>query len=295
MSRVIVFGGDGLLGSHLYLALKNAHHLCLTLHSETPQYPKRLFASAQVITGVAAGDKARVASVLDTYRPDWVINAIGLTKRPLASDPYASLEANSLFPHLLAGLCAERATRMIHFSTDGVFSGRRGAYSESDCPDGKDWYGRCKLLGEPAGPHVLVLRTAFVGLEISCKLNLVEWFLAQRGHVKGFRKAVWSGFTAAEVARLVAALVEGDVGLGGIWHVASQPISKYDLLSALASRLDLKNVAVIPDDRFVCDRSLDGSAFSARAGYVAPSWESMIDELAQDVRRRWRADAPSYW
>lgn len=295
MSRVLVFGGDGLLGSHLYLGLKEAHDLCLTLHSPAPQYPPRLFASAQLVTRVGAGDKMRVASVIDAYRPDWVVNAIGLTKRPLARDPYASLEANTLFPHLLAGLCADRGVRMIHFSTDGVFSGRAGNYAESASPDCTDWYGRCKCLGEPAGGHVLVLRTAFIGLEISCKLNLVEWFLAQNGSVRGFRKMVWSGFSAAEVARLVASLISRDVSFSGVWHVASQPISKYDLLLALACRLQLKNISVVPDDGVVSNRSLDGSAFSAEVGYVAPSWESMVDELAEDVGRRWCIDAPSYW
>lgn len=295
MSRVLVFGGDGLLGSHLYLALKGVHDLCLTLHGPASQHPPGLFAAAQVITGVDAGDKVRVASVLDAYRPDWVVNAIGLTKRPLARDPYASLEANTLFPHLLAGLCADRGVRMIHFSTDGVFSGRVGNYVESAAPDCTDWYGRCKFLGEPAGAHVMVLRTAFIGLEISCKLNLVEWFLAQDGKVQGFRKAIWSGFSAAEIARLVVSLISRDVSLCGVWHVASQPISKYDLLKALACRLQLKNVSVVPDDGVITNRSLDGSAFSAKVGYVAPSWESMVNELAEDVRRRWRVDAPSYW
>lgn len=295
MKRVLIFGGDGLLGSHLYLALKDAHEVGLTLHREVPGYPARLFAAAQVFPGVAAGDGVRVSEALDAFRPDWVINAIGLTKRPLARDPYASLEANALFPHLLAGLCAERSIRMLHFSTDGVFSGQTGNYAEQDQPDCLDWYGRCKLLGEPRGSNVLVLRTAFVGLELGCKLNLVEWFLARQGTVPGYRQAIWSGLTAREVGRVADFLITSDSPLNGVWHLASQAISKFDWLTALEVRLRGGARTVVPDDSVVCDRSLNGQAFYVQTGYVAPSWNVMLDELAEDIARRWIPGTPSYW
>ena len=295
MSRVLILGGDGLLGSHLYLAMKNICEVRLTLHSETPGYPDRLFAAAHMVPGVAANDRAKLATVFDDFRPDWAINAIGLTKRPLSREPFASLEANTLFPHLLAGLCAEYSARMIHFSTDGIFSGRAGHYSETDSPDCMDWYGRCKFLGEPCGSHVLSLRTAFIGLELACKKSLVEWFLSQRGSVPGYRKAIWSGLTAIEIGRLVGRLVQRTEPLSGLWHVATPAISKFELLTSLNNRLGDRGVVVVPDDSFVCNRSLDGSAFAQQSGYVPPSWDEMLDELAEDIRQRWVPDAPSYW
>lgn len=295
MKRVLIFGGDGLLGSHLYLALKDAHELGVTLHRDAPGYPSSLFAAASVIAGVAAGNAARVSSALDTFRPDWVINAIGLTKRPLASDPYASLEANALFPHLLARLCVERSIRMLHFSTDGVYCGRTGHYSEEDLPDCLDWYGRCKLLGEPHAPNVLVLRTAFIGLELNYKLNLLEWFLARGQVAPGYRKVLWSGFSAFEIGRVSALLIGMESPLSGIWHLASQPVSKFELLQRLSARLPERQIMVVADDSVSCDRSLNGDAFNTLTGYVPPTWDVMLDELADDIRRRWVPDGPCYW
>ncbi len=295
MSRVLVFGGDGILGSHLYLALKNCHELCLTLHGSGESLPPKLFSRAQIVYSVAAGDANAVVSALDAFQPDWVVNAVGLVKRDRANDPCASLEANTLFPHLLARLCAERSTRLLHFSTDCVFSGLKGNYTERDAPDCMDWHGRCKALGEPVGKHVLVLRTSFIGLELGCKKSLVEWFLSQKGIVPGYRKAIWSGLTAMEIGRVVGRLVSSAEPLAGLWHLATPAISKFELLTRLNLRLGERKVTVMPNDSFVCDRSLDGSAFSARTGYVPPDWDFLLDELAGDIRRRWVPGAPSYW
>ncbi|MEI7429455.1 MAG: SDR family oxidoreductase [Betaproteobacteria bacterium] len=295
MSRVLVFGGDGLLGSHLYLAMKDEHDLCLTFHGRDDAYPAGLFSGASVLPFVSAGDKAAVVAAIDTFQPDWVVNAIGLVKRDLADDPLASLEANTLFPHLLANICAERSVKLLHFSTDCVFSGLKGGYNEADIPDCQAWHGRCKALGEPAGSHVLVLRTSFIGLELGCKKSLVEWFLAQQGEVKGYRRAIWSGLPAIEIGRLVSWLSRRDEFLSGLWHVSTPPISKFELLTALNDRLGERGVKVVADDSFRCNRSLDGSAFEKRSGYVPPSWDEMLDELAEDIRLRWSPVRPSYW
>lgn len=295
MSRVLVFGGDGLLGTHLYLAMKDEHELCLTVHGDASAYPQRLFSGAHVVSFIGAGDTTAVSTVIDRFRPDWVVNAVGLVKRELAGDPLASLEANTVFPHRLARLCAERSVRFLHFSTDCVFSGQKGNYAESDRPDCPDWHGRCKALGEPGGEHVLILRTSFIGLELGCKKSLVEWFLAQKDSVPGYRKAIWSGLTAVEMGRLVSRMVSRTDPLSGLWHVATPPISKFELLSMLNARLDERGVKVVADDGFVCDRSLDGSAFAAHTGYRVPGWGEMLDELAEDVRQRWVPDAPCYW
>ena len=295
MNRILVFGGDGILGTHIYLALKDTHELGLTVHSSAQSLPPKLFNEATVIHSVAAEDKQAVAAAIDSFSPDWVVNAVGLVKRNLANDPLASLEANTVAPHILAHLCAERSTRLLHFSTDCVFSGTKGAYTVEDIPDCQDWHGRCKALGEPKGEHVLVLRTSFIGLELACKKSLVEWFLSQRGSVPGYRKAIWSGLTAIEIGRLVGRLVQRAEPLSGLWHVATPAISKFELLASLNSRLGDRGVTVVPDDSFVCNRSLDGSAFAQQTGYQPPSWNEMLDELAEDIRQRWVPDAPSYW
>lgn len=295
MSRVLLLGGDGLLGSHLYLALRDRCELSLTLHGRREDHPPALFAGAHVETGVDAGDCARLERLLADQRPDWVLNAIGLVKRDAAADACASLEANTLLPHRLAALCARHGARLLHFSTDCVFSGVRGAYCESDLPDNPDWHGRCKALGEPAGAHVLVLRTSFIGLELGCRRSLLNWFLNHEGRVVGYCRARWSGLSAHEVARVVGQLTESNEPLSGTWHVAGGGLSKFELLTQLARSLPERRLVVVPDETFVCDRTLDGSAFAARTGYVAPSWEAQCEELAADIRRRWRRDRPAYW
>ena len=295
MSRVLVFGGDGLLGSHLYQELHDKCELAVTLHGSLSDFPEGLFAGAHVIERVDAADDTVVTASIAAFRPDWIINAIGLVKRDRAGNRVASLQANTLFPHLLAQLSLERGARLMHFSTDCVFSGERGMYRESDRADCQEWHGLCKALGEPIGESVLVLRTSFVGLELRCRRSLIEWFLAQRGRVPGYRRALWSGLTAAEIARVVIALISREEALAGLWHVAGQPISKFDLLTALNVRLNERGVSVIPDDSFVCDRRLDGGAFQQHVGYTPPEWGVMLDELADDIRCRWHPDRPAYW
>ncbi len=295
MKRVLIFGGDGILGSHLFLGLREHHVVGITLHAAAKAFPPGLFAGAEVFDRIDAADAPAVRDVVERFRPDWILNAVGLVKRPLAQDPVASLLANTVFPHRLAQVCAAHDARLLHFSTDCVFSGTQGGYRESDRPDNDDWHGRCKALGEPAGDHVLVLRTSFIGLELGCKKSLLEWFLAQHGRVPGYVNAIWSGLTAIELARLTASLMADRAPLHGVWHVASPALSKFELLTRINARLGDRGVEVFPDEHFVCDRSLDGSAFAARTGYAPPSWDEMLDELVADIGRRWKVGQPSFW
>jgi dTDP-4-dehydrorhamnose reductase len=170
-------------------------------------------------------------------------------------------------------------------STDCVFSGRHGNYRETDIPDPVDLYGRTKLLGEVEAPQCLTIRTSIIGLELANRTGLVEWFLRQSGRIPGFRKAIWSGFTTNELARLVSRLVENHPTLVGIWHVSSEPISKYELLRTLNEQLGRQNV-VVPDDSVVIDRSLSSENFQAATKYEAPTHQAMLTELASEIRQR---------
>src|SRR5262249_32316179 len=135
-------------------------------------------------------------------------------QRSEASAAIPSLEINSLLPHRLALVCAAAGARLVHLSTDCVFSGRKGAYTESDPPDADDLYGRSKYLGEVASPGCLTLRTSIIGRELSRKTGLLEWLLSQRGAtVKGFRSAIFSGFTTHEMGRIIERLLTGSRAL----------------------------------------------------------------------------------
>lgn len=235
--------------------------------------PLPLFDDARVIEGFDATDFDGVARLLDRLQPDAVINCVGVVKQLAAAhDPIASITINSLFPHVVA----RSARRLIQISTDCVFSGARGHYRESDNPDPVDLYGRSKLLGEVGAPH-LTLRTSIVGRELGTSHGLLEWLLSNRGRrVKGYTRALFSGLNTNTLARILCDVIESHRGLEGLYHVASEAISKYDLLVLLNEAFQA-GISIEPDDSLVLDRTLDGSRFPI----AIPSWREMALELAR--------------
>jgi len=289
--RILILGGDGMLGHALLGALAPAHDVRVTLRQPVAAYRAMgVFSERNAIGDVDALRWDRVEETIRAAEPQVVINGVGLVKqRPEASTPALAIRINSLFPHEVGALCEQIGARLIHFSTDCVFSGRVGGYRETDVPDPVDLYGRSKLLGEVASRRALTLRTSIIGLELAHKTGLVEWFLAQRGTIRGFRRAIYSGLTTLEMGRLVAQLVERHADLHGVWHVASSPVSKYDLLVLFRRLLGRTDVEIVPDDALVCDRSLQADAFHAATGYGPPDWDAMLHELADQVQRRGRS------
>jgi dTDP-4-dehydrorhamnose reductase len=281
MSRILILGGDGMLGHQLLKSLASRHETRVTLRGPLAAYADcRLFTPANAFELVPVTGLERLSEVLGSFRPEVIINAIGIVKqRAAAHDPIESLEVNALFPHRLAHLARLARARLIHFSTDCVFSGERGRYGEADPPDAHDLYGRSKHLGEVVAPGCLTLRTSIIGRELRRRLSLVEWFLSQHGRVPGYSRAIYSGFTTLEMARILDRIVTAHPAASGLWHVASEPISKYELL-LLLKRYYRLGTEVEKDEAFVCDRSLDSSRFRSEFRYAPPAWEQMIAELA---------------
>jgi dTDP-4-dehydrorhamnose reductase len=195
-----------------------------------------------------------------------------------ANNPLLAVPINTLLPHRLAALCSVSGARLVHISTDCVFSGSKGGYLESDFPDAYDLYGRSKLLGEVDYPNAITLRTSIIGHEISGSRSLVGWFLAQEGRVKGFTRAKFSGLPTVELARVVRDFVLPRPELHGLYHVAAEPIDKFKLLMLIAQVYG-KKIEIIPDNDFAIDRSLNGERFKAATGYVAPSWQTLIERM----------------
>ena len=275
-----------MLGHRLLRQLAPSHEARVTLRRRLPDYARYgLFDRDNAFDSTDVRDFDRVSAVVAKFQPQVVINAAGIVKqRPEAYDPVASIEVNALFPHRLAVLCRARGVGLVQLGTDCVFSGEKGNYTESDRPDPIDLYDLTKLLGEVDGPGMLTLRTSMIGPELGRKTGLVEWFLAQKGKtIKGYRKAIFSGFTTAELARVIEMLLARYPDAHGIYHVSSEPISKYDLLLLIKRKLGLE-VEIVPDEAFRCDRSLDSSRFRAEFGYAPPSWDEMTDELAASIR-----------
>jgi dTDP-4-dehydrorhamnose reductase len=236
----------------------------------------------RLIFGVAVEDLASVTRAIDEAAPDVAINCIGIVKQsPLVADAPQLIQVNSLFPHQLAEACHARGVRLIHVSTDCVFSGRRGRYTEQDVPDPTDFYGQSKLAGEAFGDGVVTLRTSMIGREFRTKNGLLEWFLSQPAGstVSGYTNAVFSGPTALELARAIVRVAADHAELEGTFHVGAEPISKHDLLLELRDAFG-RDLRIEPCEEPVVDRSLDSSRFRAASGWDPPAWNRMVAELA---------------
>jgi dTDP-4-dehydrorhamnose reductase len=200
--KVLILGGSGMLGHRLWLDLGPAYETWATLRSTGPMEGYGVFDLKRACYPIDALRVDDLARALAAVRPDCVINCIGLIKQ-LNQDPLAALELNAVLPHRLAHLCAAAGARLIHISTDCVFSGAAGNYAESAPSDATDIYGRTKFLGEVAYPHCLTLRTSIIGRELHTRLGLIEWFLSQTEPVQGFRRAIYTGLTTGELARVL--------------------------------------------------------------------------------------------
>jgi len=295
--QVLVLGSSGMLGHKLVQHLGDRHRVSATVRGNAASYASTVvFQRAELYGDVHAEDMPSVERIVSQAMPDAVVNCIGIVKQVAAAkDPIASIEINSLFPHKLARLCRARGIRLVHISTDCVFSGRRGMYSEADNPDAEDLYGRSKLLGEPVSSGCLTLRTSIIGRELRSSHGLLEWFLAQTGGaVHGYRKAVFSGLTTGALATIIGEVIANHADLDGLWHVASRPVTKYGLLCLIRDTYNLA-VEILPDDALACDRSLDGSLFQSSTGLVVPSWPEMVQDMADDATPydRLRMNAPA--
>ncbi|MET3900820.1 dTDP-4-dehydrorhamnose reductase [Devosia sp. UYZn731] len=286
--RVLILGGDGMLGHRLLLELSPRHEVVCTLRRDLAEYHQfGIFNDQNSLTGIDARDTERLIEAIGTVRADVVVNAIGIVKQqPTSSDVLQSLEINAVLPHRLAAACQQSGARLIHISTDCVFAGDRGAYSEDDVADAIDTYGRTKHLGEVGGNNCVTLRTSMIGLELHRKRSLVEWYLAQRGTIRGFSRAIYSGLTTPELGRVIDMLITRFPDLSGVYQVVSEPISKFDLLSDLNTLLNRQDLVIAREEVFFCDRSMKGDKFRAATGYQAPAWDVMLEELATAIRQR---------
>ena len=281
--RLLILGGSGMLGHQLWRGLHAQHDTWVTLRRPVADFAvHNLFDEAKAIQFDDITDDTALERTLGRAKPEAVINCVGLIKqRDEASDEALTLRVNAEFPHRLAKRCGEAGARLIHFSTDCIFAGTKGNYTESDPSDAADLYGQSKHQGEVADAHSVTLRTSVIGHELGTNLALLDWFLSQRGQaISGFTKAIYSGFTTLEMARIVDRILTKHPALSGVWHVASEPISKFALLQLCREKLGWEGV-IEPNDKFVCDRSLNADRFNQATGYTPPSWEAMISELAQ--------------
>ncbi len=279
--KILVIGSTGMLGSAMLRILSEKLDLQVfgTARSEGA---KRWFTpdiAARIIFGVDVEQHDTLIKAFKRIRPDVVINCVGLVKQLRDSeDPLRAISINAMLPHRLAQLCDLAEARLVHMSTDCVFSGGKGGYREDDIPDAGDVYGRSKLLGEVTSTHSITLRTSIIGHELQSTHGLLEWFLSQGEVCNGFTKAVFSGLPAVVLAQIIRDVIITQPKLTGVYHVAAKPISKFDLLKLIAS-VYKKQIKILPDDKLVIDRSLDAKRFRDATGYIAPDWPALIETM----------------
>jgi dTDP-4-dehydrorhamnose reductase len=283
--RILILGAGGMLGHKLWQRLPERFpDTWATLRARRSHYARTgLFDSSKVVDGLDAMDFAAVVRVLDDIRPQAVVNCIAVTKRrEAAADALASIELNAALPHRLARWAEARGARLIHFSTDCVFSGLTGGYTEDSLTDAEDLYGRTKALGEVAGPGALTLRSSLVGREIGGHTELLDWFLAQRGRrIKGYRQALFTGVSTLCMSEIVAGILQRFPTLSGLLQPTAPQVSKYELLHLARDAFGL-DAEIQPEDTVQVRRNLDGSRFLRATGIGIPAWSTMMAELAAD-------------
>jgi dTDP-4-dehydrorhamnose reductase len=282
--KVLIIGGSGMLGHKLTQVLQDKFDVWVTMRGDDRKYEKYgIFNQSRILPKVDIEELKSVETAVRSVKPSVIINAVGVIKQiPTATDVVKTLMVNAVFPHQLAEMASRFGTRLITISTDCVFSGKSGKYKETDTPDATDLYGKSKNLGEVVVDNCITLRTSIIGRELDSAHGLVEWFLSNEGkRVKGFKKAVFSGFPTLILAEIIADLIENQPNLHGLFNVSSESINKYDLLESVKKAYGA-NIEIEPFDDFVIDRSLDSTKFRAATGFRPANWEEMIGRMAAD-------------
>ena len=280
-TKILILGASGMLGNTLlrYFSMKSEFQVFATIRGDQEAFNIGDKKKYQLFTNIDASNHNNLVKVFNEAHPHVVVNCVGIIKQlPESCDPVLSIALNSLLPHRLAQLCASKSSRLVHISTDCVFSGDGGGYIESDVPDALDLYGRSKLLGEVDYPHAITLRTSLIGHELSGTHSLVNWFLAQEGRVRGFTRAIFSGLPTIEFAQVIETHVLPNPELNGLYHLSVDPISKYDLLKVVRDVYG-KHIDIEADDSVVLDRSLDSRRFRQATQFSPKPWPELIQAM----------------
>ena len=282
--KILILGATGMFGHKLMQILSHKFTVTGTVRgnaSDLKDHP--VFSGMNIIGNIHADDLTGIQHTLEKLNPDVVINCIGIVKQlPAANDPLSAIAINALFPHQLSKICMQNNIRFIHLSTDCVFSGNRGNYTENDPSDADDLYGKTKFLGEVNSHGCLTIRTSIIGRELNTSHGLVEWFLSQEGKtVFGYKKAIFSGLTTPALSDIIEKIIADFPEIYGIRQIASEPISKYDLLNLVKKTYNL-SIKIEPDETVINNRSLNADKFKKETNIKIPSWEYMIDQMHRD-------------
>ena len=284
--RVLILGITGMLGHTLFKEMNKNTNLEVFGTTRNKNGLENYFTEDEMIKirgNVDADNFETVIRAIASVQPTIIINCIGIIKQlPISKDPLTAITVNAQLPHKISLVARSANARFIHISTDCVFNGKKGNYTEKDHSNAEDLYGRTKFLGEVAYPHCVTLRTSIIGHELKTNYSLVDWFMIQQNDVNGFTKAMYSGFPTIEIVNIISNYVIPNKNLTGLYHVSSDPISKFDLLNIL-KEIYKKDININPFSDFVLDRSMNSDKFKIATGYVAPSWNQLIENMYNHV------------
>jgi dTDP-4-dehydrorhamnose reductase len=285
--KVLIFGGNGMLGHKLVQSWQNVFDVYTTIRKSFDEVEHlHIFERDKTFDNVEVTNFDLVAKIIDEVKPDAIVNAIGIIKQlPTSKNIVKTLEINSIFPHKLAEISQARNIRFITISTDCVFNGKKGNYTEDDISDAEDVYGKSKYLGEVTGENCLTIRTSIIGREIGTSHSLVDWFLSNEGkQVKGFTKAIYTGFPTVVLAEIIADILKNQPNLSGLYQISSNLIDKFSLLKIVREAYNA-NIEIESDANFQIDRSLNCDKFKNVTGFEPKSWEEMIRLMADDSNK----------
>lgn len=282
--KILIIGGGGMLGHKLVQTLNDRFDLWTTIRGDFHNYEKyKIFERRRTIFDLDVSDTKLLEREVEKIKPDVIINAVGIIKQIKDSkDVIKTLNVNSIFPHKLADIAEKYDSRLICISTDCVFNGEKGNYTEEEPPDAYDLYGKSKNLGEVVGENCLTLRTSIIGRELQTSNSLVEWFLSNKDKkVRGFANAIFSGFPTVFMAEILYDLIVNFKKLSGLYHVSSEPINKFDLLKLIKEAYNI-DIEIERFEDFKIDRSLNSTKFRKETGFNPPDWKKLLEMMAND-------------
>lgn len=284
--KVLILGVTGMLGHTLFKEMNKNENFEVFGTTRSKSGLNEYFTKdelSKIRDNVDADNFETVIKAIASFQPTIIINCIGIIKQlPISKDPLTAITVNAQLPHRLSLVTKAAHARLIHISTDCVFDGKQGNYTENDLSSAEDLYGKTKYLGEVQYPHCITLRTSIIGHELKTNFSLVDWFMSQNDEINGFTKAIYSGFPTIEMVNIISNYVIPNKELSGLYHVSSDAISKYDLLNIMKD-VYKKDIKINAFDDFVLDRSMNSDRFKYATGYKSPSWEKLVEDMYQHV------------
>ena len=285
MTKILVLGCTGMLGNTMFRYLSKNRNF-IVFGTIRDKKDKKYFQKSLhkfLLHDIDAENLNNIENAIISFKPNYIINCIGIVKQlKISDDIKISTKINILFPLYLQEFSLKYNFKLIHFSTDCVFKGTRGNYSEKDITDAIDIYGRTKFLGEVNKKNSITLRVSIIGHELKSTQGLVDWFLSQKKCIQGYSSVIFSGLPTIILSEIIESIIINNPKLFGIYHISSKPISKYELLRLIGQIYD-KNIYIKKSNKIKIDRSLNSTKIKRLLNLRLPSWDKMIKKMYNET------------